>query len=157
MLVISVIVYLLFEFFVSSEGIIIVIIRYRTLMSSYKFTIIGSFSTVPESVVQAEGLNATFTCYHPNASATGWRLNGTSVNMRHPPNVITETTKGGNNLLTILATPEYNETTVQCFAYVLEVGNNNYVDENATTVLLIVQGIFITWHIQNLSIMYACS
>lgn len=96
---------------------------------------------MPESVIQAEGLNATFTCSHPTASATGWRLNGTSVNMRHPPNVITGTTNGGDRYLTILATPNYNETTIQCFAFVMNDDGINA--ENATTVLLLVQGMLL--------------
>ena len=108
-------------------------------MSLYQFTIIGTFTIVPESVVQAEGLNATFTCFHPNASASGWRLNSTSVNMRHPPDVITGTTNEGIHFLTILATPDYNGTTVQCFAFVMN--GEGFIAENATTVLLLVQGI----------------
>ena len=105
---------------------------------------VGTFSITPESVVQAEGLNATFFCAHPTASATGWRLNSTSVNMRKPQNVIVGTTTDGYGrslqYLTILATADYNGTTVQCFAFVMK--NESSVVENAMTVLLIVQGLF---------------
>ena len=131
------IVYLLFNSLEITEGIISHLLYQATVFD----ITVGSFLTMPESVVQAEGLNATFFCSHQTASATGWRLNGTSVNMRHPQNVIVGTTGGGSlHYLTILATADYNGTTVQCFTFVMKDGS--LVVENATTVLLVVQGMF---------------
>ena len=90
--------------------------------------------------MQAEGLNATFYCLHPSASATGWRLNGTSVNVRHPPHVFVGTTgSGSTHYLTILATSDYNETVVQCFAFVINNGVQSV--EETVPVPLTVQGI----------------
>ena len=90
----------------------------------------------PETVVQAEGVNATFYCAHPQASATGWNINGTSVNREHPRDVFVGTLNGGSlHYLTILATPTYNGTIVQCFAFM---ANNSYVE--TPPVMLFVQG-----------------
>ena len=85
----------------------------------------------PETAVQAEGVNATFYCAHPQASATGWNINGTSVNREHPSNVFVGTRNGGSlHYLTILATPTYNGTIVQCFAFTV---NNDYVETPSVT------------------------
>ena len=64
---------------------------------------VGAFSIVPENTVQAEGVNATFHCLHPNASATGWKVNGTSVNMMRPLGVFVGIAGGSRHYLTILA------------------------------------------------------
>ena len=99
----------------------------------------GGFSVIPEAVVQAEGVNATFYCSHPLASSTGWNINGTSVNRIHPIDVFVGTLNGGSlHYLTILATPTYNGTIVQCFSFTVDNGGNLYVETPSVT--LFVQG-----------------
>ena len=61
------------------------------------------------------------------------------MNVRHPPNVFVGTTDGGGtHYLTILATSEYNETVVQCFAFV--VSNGTQSAEETVPVSMTVQG-----------------
>ena len=93
---------------------------------------------IPEAIVQAEGVNATFYYSHPLASATGWNINGTSVNRIHPIDVFVGTLHGGSlHYLIILATPIYNCTIVQCFAFTVD-DENSYVETPSVT--LSVQG-----------------
>ena len=100
---------------------------------------VGAFSIVPETTIQAEGLNATFYCLHPIASATGWKVNGTSVNMMRPSGVFVGIADSSRHYLTILASSAYNGTAVQCFAVV---GNNQgqLINDESPSAFLIVQG-----------------
>ena len=101
------------------------------------------FDVQPESVVQAEGLEAVFECRYPGALVLDhvWRINGsgsdqwTSDVMQYKPSeaILTPT-------LVIPATPQYNNTVVQCIAIVDEGGGSftGVLSKNAT---LKVQGI----------------
>ena len=108
-------------------------------LSSNSILDVGTFSIVPETTVQAEGLNGTFHCLHPSASAMGWKVNGTSVNKMRPSGVFVGIAGGSRHYLTILASSAYNGTTVQCFAYV---GNDEgkLTNDESPSVFLIVQG-----------------
>ena len=63
--------------------------------------------------------------------------------MIRPPNVIVGTTDGGSrNYLTILASSQYNRTTVQCFAFI--VTSEGQTTEESPIVSLLVQGMVLS-------------
>ena len=82
------------------------------------------FTVQPESVVQAEGLEAVFECQYLEALAHTWRLNGVFLaEGQSLPNVTRAPASGDSPArLTILATPQYNNTVVQCEALAREGG-----------------------------------
>ena len=77
---------------------------------------------------QAEGLEAVFECLYPGASSYGWAINGTFLSV-YPPDLVAVSPSGDSldsiesrdspASLTIPARPEYNNTVVQCRAYVV--------------------------------------
>ena len=97
------------------------------------------------SVIQAKGLQAVFECLHPGATAYGWAINETFLSV-YPPDIDTGPPSGGSPAsLTISASPEYNNTVVQCEAVVRVGGGAKFVlSDNAT---LTVQGIVFLTHL----------
>ena len=64
-------------------------------------------------------------------------MNGTSFNAARPPNVTVGTTNGGIlHYLTIVSSPNYNKTTIQCFAFPVD----EQIPDETPSVFLIVQG-----------------
>ena len=62
---------------------------------------------------------AIFICQHPTANAIGWRLDGKPLLNSHLDNVsavTTSVTGSIQNILTIVANPQYNLTEVECVA-----------------------------------------
>ena len=67
-------------------------------------------------MIQAEGLEAVFECLYPGATAYSWAINGTFLSV-YPPDVVADSPSGDSPAsLTIPATPEYNNTVIQCGA-----------------------------------------
>ena len=85
------------------------------------------------SVRQAEGLEAVFECLYPEAISYGWTINGTFLSV-FPPNIVTDSPSGDSPAsLTIPARPKYNNTVVQCRAYVVMGGGIQVLlSDNAT-------------------------
>ena len=82
-----------------------------------------SFTVQPESVIQAEGLEAVFECLHPEATAYGWALNGAFL-LNFPVDIDIDSPSGDSPArLIIPATPQYNNTVVQCRAIIEEEGD----------------------------------
>ena len=74
----------------------------------------------PESVVQAEGLEAVFECFYPGLASFDWFINGSRVfDTDPPPNI---TLGQSSNPLTILAIPLYNNSVIKCEARTAEEG-----------------------------------
>ena len=115
-----------------------------TLPLHYVFIIIlaQQFTVQPESVVQAEGLEAVFECLCPGAVSHTWGLDGVFLAAdQFPPNVTRVTVLGDSPArLIIPATPQYNNIVVQCRAIVDEGGGSfrSVLSNNGT---LRVQGI----------------
>ena len=98
----------------------------------------AEFTDQPESVVQAEGLEAVFECLFPGASST-WKINGTFLRSDSMPDGIRLEPAAQSlpvNKLFISAIPRYNNTVVQCAAFIQEaggtLGHQPHVTENAT-------------------------
>ena len=71
------------------------------------------FTVQPVSVVQAEGLEAVFECRYPGEGVTHTLIvNGSAVDADIPSG-------GSLASLTVPARPEYNNTVVQCVAFVV--------------------------------------
>ena len=99
----------------------------------------------PESVVQAEGLEAVFECLYPGATLYGWAFNGSFLE-DFPSDVETDAPLGDSPArLIIPAIPQYNNTVIQCEAVVREEGGLMSVLSKTAT--LQVQGI-INFYIQ---------
>ena len=63
---------------------------------------------------------ARFDCQHSTADAIGWRLNGTTFLDRSLQGVSASSTSlagGVLNTLTIVALPDYNQTSIECVAF----------------------------------------
>ena len=76
-------------------------------------------------MVQAEGLEAVFECQYPGALLHGWGLNGEFLDDDQFPPDVTRIPPSGDSpaaRLIIPATPQYNNTVVQCIAIVKEGG-----------------------------------
>ena len=104
-------------------------------------TVDGQFTVQPESVVQAEGLNAVFECLYPGAQTHDWGIQGEFFfDADFPPDVDREIPSGGSPArLIIPATLKYNRTVVQCSAVVESSrGFMEILSNNAT---LLVQGV----------------
>ena len=101
------------------------------------------FTVQPESVVQAEGLEAVFECLYPGAQSHGWGINGGFLpDDQFPPDVTRIPPSGDSPArLIIPATPQYNNTVVQCRAIVEEGGDFRGV--LSCPALLVLQGEFI--------------
>ena len=72
------------------------------------------FTVQPESVVQAEGLEAVFECGYPDPASFAWFVNGSFVSASNPPQGVT--LGPGSTSVSILALPLYNNTVVWCRA-----------------------------------------
>ena len=92
-------------------------------------------------MVQAEGLEAVFECLCPEATFYGWTINGTYLSIL-PADIDIDPPSGDSpTRLIIPATPQYNNTVVQCGALVREGGDLVFVPSGNAT--LSVQGIYI--------------
>ncbi len=114
----------------------------------------AQFTIQPESVERAEGLEAVFRCqYQAEGLAVfyDWAINNTisgadteTVRARRP------SSPGGPTTLTILATPQHNNSDVQCVARVLD-GIDIVRSEISTTATLTVYGELVTSCAQGVS------
>ena len=96
----------------------------------------AQFTVQPVSVVQAEGLEAMFECFHPE-SISSWFVNGVyQTNNNFPFDILP--LAGTPASLTIPARPDYNNTVVQCRA-VVEVGGRPEImlSDNAMLTVLV--------------------
>ena len=99
---------------------------------------------MPATVVQAEGLDATFLCQlHVPASsgAIEWQINGTSLhNVNISGGQIRRQGRGEETeALIITALPQFNETRVVCVLYIIET-NGTVTFTESKPALLFVQG-----------------
>ena len=83
-----------------------------------------TFTVQPVTTRQAEGLEAVFECLHPGGETShDWSVNGTILSSLSPDitsDIVSSPSVGGSlATLTIPATPEYNNTVVQCKATVV--------------------------------------
>ena len=107
--------------------------------------LILSGSILPATVVQAEGLDATFLCQLPNNDgAIEWQINGTSLrNMNVGEGQIRREGRGeATETLIISALPQFNGTSVVCILYIIE-PNGTVVFIESVSAMLIVQGYII--------------
>ncbi len=83
----------------------------------------AQFEIEPESVVQAEGLEAVFECLYPG-SLYRWRVNGIDLTSDEFPQEIRVTggTSGNPSQLIIPAISQFNNIVVQCLAVSLSGG-----------------------------------
>ena len=99
-------------------------------------------SILPTTVVQAEGLDATFLCQVPTSGiAIGWQINGTSFRSVNAGEGHIKNEGRGNNTeaLIIPALPQFNRTSIVCILYIIELnGTADFIE--STPALLIVQG-----------------
>ena len=94
---------------------------------------------MPATVVQAEGLDATFLCQLPaNYGSIEWQINGTSLrNVSISDGQIQREGRGEETeALIISALPQLNGTRVVCILYILE--TVTFIDSKPA--LLLVQG-----------------
>ena len=102
------------------------------------------FTVQPESVVQAEGLEAVFECLYLGAVSHSWGINGEfpTQDQLFPPD-ISHTLPSGDTpaRLIIPATPQYNNTVVQCQA-VFQVEGITFRSSMTNNTTMIVQGLF---------------
>ena len=94
------------------------------------------FVDMPTSLNVTVEVEISFTCQHFSTNALQWTINGTLLDVSHPPN-ITETSQRLSNgeivsTLHIRAFSSYNGTVVRCLAYV-----EIQPDETPPAVLLI--------------------
>ena len=106
------------------------------------YVIVGSIS--PTTVVQAEGLDATFLCQLPTGGITiEWQINRTSfrsVNASEHP-IRKEGRGNDTEALIIPALPQFNGTSIVCILYIIELnGTADFIESITTPALLIVQG-----------------
>ena len=89
-------------------------------------------------MIQAEGLEAVFECFHTGATSYGWAING--IFLKHyPPDIVVDSPSGESPAsLTIPAIPENNHAVVQCEAVVRVGGRPEFVISDIGT--LLVQG-----------------
>ena len=101
----------------------------------------AGFSVKPESVVQAEGLEAVFECLYPGASSHIWAINGEFLSEdQFPPDVTRISPSGSTSArLIIPATSQYNNTVVQCEAIFRE-GGSSLISVLSCLVILRIQG-----------------
>ena len=78
------------------------------------------FTEVPYSLMVTPGTRATFRCRHETADVIGWRVNGTSVGQVGNPDFIPGTIRREDgslvHILTVVVSPEYNDTEIVCVA-----------------------------------------
>ena len=100
----------------------------------------------PTSVIQAEGVTATFLCQYPQAAGINWVVNGTALNQLHLIGVVDSSISLNNDIndtiitetLNITSFPSYNGTEVQCLATLLN--GTVATTELSLTATLTVQG-----------------
>ena len=96
---------------------------------------------MPASVVQAEGLDATFLCQHPTDSGTiDWTINGTALRNIDTSNGLIRSEGRGAAVeaLIIAAIPKYNNTVVACLKFIRI--NESVILETSPPAVLMVQG-----------------
>ena len=96
------------------------------------------------TVVQAEGLDATFLCQLPtfNGGAIEWQINRTSLrNWNACVGLIKREDRGeATEALIIRALTQFNGTSITCILYIIEpIGTVEFIE--STPVILFVQGI----------------
>ena len=108
------------------------------------YGLILSGSILPATVVQAEGLNATFLCQlTANDGSIEWQVNGTSLrNVNASEGQIRRGGRGeATEALVVLSLPQFNGTSVVCILYIIE-PNGTVAFIESTPALLIIQGLF---------------
>ena len=96
---------------------------------------------MPATVVQAEGLDATFLCQLPaNYGSIEWQINGTSLRNVNISGQIRKQGRGeATEALIITALPQFNGTSVVCVLYIIDTnGTVTFIDSKPA--LLFVQG-----------------
>ena len=102
---------------------------------------------MPATVVQAEGLDATFLCQLPGSSSTiEWQINGTSFrNVNISGSQIRKQGRGeATEALIISALPQFNGTRVVCILYIIDTNGTGTFAESKPA-LLFVQGSLFTY------------
>ena len=108
-------------------------------------------------MVQAEGLEAVFECLYPGALAYDWALNRTFSTIL--PSGVSDTFSSGGvpARLIIPATPQYNNTVVQCEAVVATEEGGSLLGMRSVTATLQVQSKFSTFIFMQCSILCSYS
>ena len=107
------------------------------------YLVLCTGSILPATVVQAEGLDATFFCQLPTDNGSiEWQINETSLcNVNTGEGQIREGHGEATEALTISALSQFNGTSVVCILYIIEPnGTVEFIE--STPALLIVQGFF---------------
>ena len=93
-------------------------------------------------MVQAEGLEAMFECLCPGAVSHSWGINGEFPTDNQFPPGMTRISSSGDTpaRLIIPATPQYNNTVVQCKA-IIDEGGGSFRSVLSNNVTLKIQGI----------------
>lgn len=90
-------------------------------------------------MVQAEGVDAVFSCHHPTDSGTiEWQINGTSFRNFNSSLIRKKGRGNGTEVLIITALSGFNETSIDCIKYITVNGN---ATQELETNFFIVQGI----------------
>ena len=104
-------------------------------------------SVQPDSVVQAQEVDAEFYCPLSSDSVTteilvDWQINGTYLRNLDTSNglIRLEGRDGANEVLIIAAVPQYNNTIIACVAFYLWPNGSVTVDQSPST-RLVIQGI----------------
>ena len=100
---------------------------------------------MPATVVQGEGLDATFLCQLPTfndgTSAIEWQINGTSLrNVNAIEGQIRKGRGEATEALIIRALTQLNGTSIVCILYIIEPNRTAEIIES-TPAILFVQGI----------------
>ena len=92
---------------------------------NYYYDIISGFLEVPSSLNVTVGEQAIFYCNHSTTQDIAWRVNGTSLSVLNLPTITTRRIRLQDSVgdsfvheLAIQAFTEYNQTSVQCLAYI---------------------------------------
>ena len=97
---------------------------------------------MPATVVQAEGLDATFLCQLPGSNSTiEWQINRTSLhNVNISGGQVRRQGRGEETeALIITALPQFNGTSIVCILYIIDTnGTVTFIDSKPA--LLVVQG-----------------
>ena len=87
---------------------------------------------------------AEFRCQHSSSATIEWYINGTSLRTHHPPNVVRSTVHFSGatvHKLSIQASLSYNETLIQCTAYVfLDQSRVPHATQQTPPATLLIQG-----------------
>ena len=89
------------------------------------------------SVTQVEGLDAVFECRYPGVTLYDWAIDGVFA---LPSGIVVVAPSGGSPAsLTIPATPEYNNTVVQCRSFI-DLGGGSFMGVLSDSATLTVYG-----------------